>query len=514
MTFREVLRGAEILSQSGDLDIQITGVQYDSRRVERGNLFVAMRGESTDGNRYIDAALSKGAAAVVSDSAQEQPRKEMPWARVSHGRRALGAISANFFQRPAAKLKLVGVTGTNGKTTTTFLLESMLNAAGHGPVALIGTIEYHIAGRTIPAPHTTPESLDLNRMLADATAEKLGKQRARYAVMEVSSHALAQERVHGLGFEVAVFTNLTRDHLDYHANMQDYFSSKQRLFEGTGAPPPRVAVINADDKYGQKLLKVSEKAGSQVRSYGIKAGDFRAEQIELRPDGLSFRFNTPFGATGISARLVGEVNVYNFLAACTSAHALGVGLEQLPAAAAACKPVPGRFEQVECGQPFAVVVDYAHTDDALRNLTRLARDFVSRNGKAGRVITLFGCGGDRDRNKRPLMGEAAGQGSDFCVLTSDNPRSEDPMAIIRDALPGLEASKTRFIVEPDRRKAITAALHEAKPGDIVLLAGKGHEKFQITRAGAAAFDDVQVACEALEAAGYGAKAAGKTGGRK
>lgn len=514
MTFREVLHGAEILAQIGDLDTQITGVQYDSRRIEQGNLFVAMRGESTDGNRYIDAALTKGAAAVVSDSAEEQPRTGAAWARASHGRRALGTISANFFQRPAEKLKLVGVTGTNGKTTTTFLLETMLNISSQGPVALIGTIEYHIAGRTIPAPHTTPESLDLNRMLAEATAEKLGKQRAKYGVMEVSSHALAQERVHRLAFDVAVFTNLTRDHLDYHASMQDYFSSKQRLFEGTGGPPPRVAVINADDEYGKKLLKVSEKAGSQVRSYGIEAGDFRAEQIELRPDGLSFRFKTPFGAINISARLVGQVNVYNFLAACTSAHALGLSLEQLPAAAAACKPVPGRFEQVECGQPFAVVVDYAHTDDALRNLTRLAREFVSRNGRGGRVITLFGCGGDRDRSKRPLMGEAAGKGSDFCVLTSDNPRSEDPMAIIRDALPGLEATKTRFVIEPDRRKAITVAIHEAKSGDIVLLAGKGHEKVQITRAGTAPFDDVQVACEALQATGYGTRAAGKTGGRK
>jgi UDP-N-acetylmuramoyl-L-alanyl-D-glutamate--2,6-diaminopimelate ligase len=514
MTLQQALHGVETLSQAGNLDVEISGVQYDSRRVEAGNLFVAMRGETTDGNRYIDAALGKGAVAVISDSAQEQPRKPMPWVTVAHGRRALGVVSANFFQCPAEKLKLVGVTGTNGKTTTTFLLESMLNASGLGPVALIGTIEYHVAGRVIPAPHTTPESLDLNRMLAEATAEQLGPQRAKYAVMEVSSHALAQERVHGLSFAVAVFSNLTRDHLDYHADMQDYFASKRRLFEGTGGTPPRAAVINADDEYGRELLSVGKKAGSKVFSYGIKAGDFRAEKIQLRPDGLTFLLTTPSGAVEISAGLVGQVNVYNFLAACTSAHALGMRLEQLPAAAAACKPVPGRFEQVQCGQPFAVVVDYAHTDDALRNLTRLARDFVTRNGRAGRVITLFGCGGDRDRNKRPLMGKAAGRGSDFCVLTSDNPRSEDPMAIIRDALPGLESTHTAFLVEPDRRKAIAVAIREAKSGDIVLLAGKGHEKVQVTRAGTAPFDDVQVACQALAAAGYGASVGKSTGGRK
>src|SRR5262245_38448896 len=237
MNFQKVLRDVEIIAQTGNLDVEITGVQYDSRRIEPGNLFVAMRGESTDGNRYIDAAIEKGAVAVVSDSPREQVRKGVSWARVGHGRRALGIVSANFFQRPAEKLKLAGVTGTNGKTTTTFLLETMLNASGRGPVALIGTIEYHIAGHTIPAPHTTPESLDLNRMFADATAEQLGKQRAKHAVMEVSSHALAQERVHGLNFAVAVFTNLTQDHLDYHASMQDYFASKRRLFEGTGTTP-------------------------------------------------------------------------------------------------------------------------------------------------------------------------------------------------------------------------------------------------------------------------------------
>ncbi len=512
MTFREVLSGAEILAQTGNLDAEITGVQYDSRRIEPGNLFVAIKGETTDGNRYIDAALSKGAVAVVSDSSQEQPRNGVAWASVAHGRCALGTVSANFFGRPTRKLKLVGVTGTNGKTTTTFLLESMLNASGLGPTALIGTIEYHIADRVIPAPHTTPESLELNRMLAEAIA---GKPPARYAAMEVSSHALAQERVHGLSFDVAVFTNLTRDHLDYHSSMADYFASKQRLFEGSGAGPPRVAVINVDDEYGRELVSISEKAGSKVVTYGIEAGDFRAEQLQLRPDGLSFQFNAPSGTVAISGGLVGQVNVYNFLAACTSAHALGVGFEQLPSAAATCKPVPGRFEQVQSGQPFAVVVDYAHTDDALRNLTRLARDFVTCNGRAGRVITLFGCGGDRDRSKRSLMGEAAGRGSDFCVLTSDNPRSEDPMAIIRDALPGLESTRTPFLVEPDRRKAIAAAIREAKPGDIVLLAGKGHEKVQVTRAGAAPFDDVQVARQALEAAGHRVAAIGKrSGGRE
>lgn len=493
MTFLEALEGVETLSQSGNPEI--TGVEYDSRRVRPGQVFVAMRGETTDGNRYLEAAIAAGAAAVVTDS-DSPPRSGLGWARVAHGRRALARLSSNFLGHPERKMSLTGITGTNGKTTASFIMESMLAAAGRSS-ALVGTVEYHVAGRTLPAPHTTPEPLELSQLLAEAAQSG-----AREAVMEVSSHALAQERVFGLPFDVAVFTNQTRDHLDYHHDMESYFQAKARLFEGCGAPPPRVAVINLQDEYGARLLPVSQARGSQVLTYGVGRGDFSAERVEAGARGLRFEMRTPAGPVAIESPLMGKVNVYNLLAAAAATQARGCSLNAIAAGARDLRCVPGRFESVECGQEFLVIVDYAHTDDALRNLTALARE--SLGGKRGRVITVFGCGGDRDRSKRPLMGEAAGRGSDFVILTSDNPRGEEPTAIIRDALPGLEATGTRHTVEPDRRQAIVLAVREAKPGDIVLIAGKGHEKVQVTRAGSAPFEDVKEAQQALRQAGFSA----------
>ena len=495
MTFASLLDGAEVLSQSGSAFVK--GVDYDSRRVQPGWLFVAMRGEATDGNRYIDAALKAGAIAVVTDSAEEKPRAGAAWAVVPHGRRALARISANFYKHPENRLKLVGITGTNGKTTTSYLVESILNAAGHKSV-LVGTIEYHVAGKKVPAPHTTPEALELERLFAEAVANG-----ATDGVMEVSSHALAQQRVYGIPFEVAVFTNLTRDHLDYHKDFDDYFAAKRILFEGCGTEPPTTSVINADHEYGQRLAQFA-KSRSQVFTYGIEAGEFRPQKLEITEKGSRFDVETPAGKLAIWTPLIGRVNVYNALAAITTGVARGLPNKAIVEGIAALQHVPGRFQLVDEGQPFTVVVDYAHTDDALRNLTQVAREFVSRNGARGRVITLFGCGGDRDKKKRPLMGEAAGKGSDFVVLTSDNPRSEEPMAIIQDALPGLAATGTRHAVEPDRRKAIALAVAEAKPGDIVLIAGKGHEDYQITREGTQPFSDAQVARAALQALGHGA----------
>jgi UDP-N-acetylmuramoyl-L-alanyl-D-glutamate--2,6-diaminopimelate ligase len=491
MKFSELLHGLGV-QHRGD-DPEILGLDYDSRRVRVGWLFVAMRGDTSDGNRFIDAAIGNGAVAVVSDSGSERPRPEIGWAVVPHGRKALAALSANFYQRPAEQLKLVGVTGTNGKTTTTFLIESILSHSGK-PSALIGTIEYHVGGRVLAAPHTTPESLELNRIFAQAHATG-----ATDAVMEVSSHALEQGRVWGIRYDVAVFTNLTRDHLDYHKDMETYFAAKSLLFQGSGARPPRVAVINADDSYGRLLIKTSHGTSEEVISYGIEKGDFRASNIDLQPSRTRFDLVTPTGTVMLESRLIGRINVYNLLAAAAASWARGCSLEQIAKAVSRFNQVPGRFERVDCGQPFTVVVDYAHTDDALRNLTVIARDFVSRSGQSGRVITVFGCGGDRDRTKRPLMGEAAGGGSDFVVVTSDNPRSEDPQAIIQDILPGLNRSgNQRYAVEPDRQKAIGIALGEARPGDMVLIAGKGHEKTQTTREGVFPFDDVQVARKQLE----------------
>lgn len=490
MMFLDLLDGAEVLHERGN--VPVTGLQYDSRKIRAGEVFVAFRGESTDGNRYIDAAVSAGAAAVVSDTLD--PQGATAWARVAHGRRALARLSANFYGHPAAKLGMIGVTGTNGKTTTAFLVESILRAAGRES-ALVGTIEYHVAGKVLPAPHTTPEALELNQIFDQALQAG-----ATEAVMEVSSHALAQQRTYGIAYDVAIFTNLTRDHLDYHKDFEDYFAAKRVLFEGCGTEPPRVSVINKDDDYGRRLAR--DNRSPHLLTYGMAQGDFFSGPVEFTARGMQFAMFTPGGTAPITTSLIGRVNVCNILAASAAAHARGCSLEEIAHGVADLQRVPGRFEQVPGPQPFLVVVDYAHTDDALRNLTALAREFVSRGEKRGRVITLFGCGGDRDKQKRPLMGEAAGRGSDFVVLTSDNPRSEDPVAIMEESLPGLKPTGTPYAVEADRRAAIALAIAQAKPGDIVLIAGKGHEKVQVTRAGAAPFDDVEVAREALAQAGF------------
>jgi UDP-N-acetylmuramoyl-L-alanyl-D-glutamate--2,6-diaminopimelate ligase len=494
MTFHDLLDGAEILSQEGNPSV--AGIDYDSRRVKPGFVFVAMKGESTDGNRYIDQAIAKGAVAVVSDSAAEQPRTGVAWAQVPHGRRALARLSANFYERPAEKLATTGITGTNGKTTTTFIVEAVLRAAGRKN-ALVGTVEYHVADEVLPAPHTTPEALELNQMFARALANG-----ATEAVMEVSSHALAQQRVFGIPFDVAVFSNLTRDHLDFHGTFDEYFAAKKILFAGCGTAAPRVAVLNTDDEYGVQLAEFSKAQGSQVFTYGVTAGDFHTEKLDMSPAGNRFDLVTPSGTIPLWSPLIGKVNVYNVLAASAAAFARGCTHEEIAKGILGMERVPGRFEKVDEGQPFAVVVDYAHTDDALKNLTALAREFVSRNGGNGRVITVFGCGGDRDRTKRPLMGEAAGRGSDFVVLTSDNPRSEDPLAIMTDSILGLQRTGTKYELQPDRRKAIAVALDSANSGDMVLIAGKGHEKTQTTRAGVFPFDDFEVAREELHKLGY------------
>jgi UDP-N-acetylmuramoyl-L-alanyl-D-glutamate--2,6-diaminopimelate ligase len=505
MTFLQLLYGAEILAQSGNPSV--SGLEYDSRRVKPGDVFVAMRGESSDGNRFIDKAIAAGATAIVTDSANEKPRAGVAWAQVSHGRRALARLSANFYKRPAERLAITGVTGTNGKSTTTFLVEAILTAASRKS-ALVGTIEYHVAGRILPAPHTTPEALELNRMLAEALGNG-----ATEAVMEVSSHALAQQRIYGIPFDVGIFTNLTRDHLDYHHTMEEYFASKQVLFEGCGTEAPRVAVLNTDDEYGQELVKISKKRGSEVLTYGLSRGEFHAEKVDVTPRGTRFDLVTPEETIPLFSPLIGQVNVYNILAAAAAAYARKCKPEAIAKGVDSLARVPGRFERVDCKQPFTVVVDYAHTDDALRNLTTLARDFVQQAGQNGRVITLFGCGGDRDRAKRPLMGEAVGRGSDLVVLTSDNPRSEDPLAIINDALVGLQRSGTKYKIEPDRKAAIALAIAEARPGDLVLIAGKGHENFQVTREGSIPFDDVEVARQTLRQVGFDCEAANAAAGK-
>ena len=494
MNWETVSAGLTAIERGGP-SVEVNCVEYDSRRVGRGDVFVAMRGEATNGNRFVQAVIAQGAAAVVTDSREvyERLRREdadVAAALVEHGRRALAEIGAVVTDHPERRLALSAVTGTNGKTTTAFLLEAMLRSVGRKCV-LIGTIETHVGDEVRVSPHTTPEASNTLRVFADGV-----KAGATEAVMEMSSHALEQERVWGLPVDVAMFTNLTQDHLDFHGTMEKYLAAKVRLFEGVGAAPPRVAVINVDDPYGRRIAL--EIRGSEFMRYGVGlgSGEYRAEAVRLSAGETRFDFKTPKGDVAMRSPLTGRVNVYNLLAASCAALARGLTLEQVVAGAAAGAQVPGRFEVVPSSNGVTVVVDYAHTDDALRNLISLARELVREQG--GKVITLFGCGGDRDRTKRPRMGRAAGEGSDLVVLTSDNPRSEEPMAIIEEALVGVRETGATCIVEEDRAGAIEIAIRAAKTGDIVLIAGKGHEKVQILKDGTVPFDDVAVAAEALK----------------
>ena len=490
MTLGEILSGAGLAQPlAPDLaQTPISGLEYDSRKVVAGSIFFAFPGAKADGRQFAADALARGAAAVVSES--EAPAEfAARWIRVPHGREALAIAARNFYGKPDERLELTGITGTNGKTTTSYLIDAVQRAAGH-TTALLGTIEYHLAGRVLKAVNTTPESLDLVRLFADL--ESAG---GRYVTMEVSSHALALRRVHGLRFHTAVFSNLTRDHLDFHGTMEEYFAAKQRLFDGAGGPPPRYAVLNRDDEWARKLKLHSE---TEAIWYGMgQDAAMRPRHISSGVQGLRFEVQFRKLRFGVTSPLIGKINVYNILAACGAALSYGIEPETIARGVAALPAVPGRFERVDEGQPFTVVVDYAHTDDALRNVIAVARGLSPK-----RVITLFGCGGDRDRAKRPLMGQAAAEASDFVVLTSDNPRSEDPIAIMNDALVGIRRVDVPHIIEPDRETAIRRALGEAREGDIVILAGKGHEPYQVLKDRTIDFDDRKVAKEVLKGYGY------------
>ena len=490
MEWGEAISGVRVVDAAGRRDIAVRGVQYDSRRVTTGDVFVAMRGGTSDGNAFIDAAIRKGAAVVVTDSPEtfdqlKRKQPELAIALVESGRRALSEVSSAVFGVPEKVLKISAVTGTNGKTTTAFLLEQMLRSAGRKCV-LLGTIETHIGDEIRESAHTTPESRDVLAVFADGVRAGCTE-----AVMEMSSHALDQERVWGMPVDVAIFTNLTQDHLDYHGTMERYAAAKTRLFAGVGAEAPRVAVINADDEAATQM--VAAAGGREVVTYGINAGDWRAVDVALKAGETQFELKSSAGNVMVQSHLTGRVNVYNLLAAMAAAVARGLMLEEAVESARHVKPVPGRFEAVPNDLGFTVVVDYAHTDDALQNLIGIARDLVG----TGRVITMFGCGGDRDKTKRPKMGRVAGAGSDLVVVTSDNPRSEEPMEIIDEVMVGVRETDVTFIVEEDRRAAIEVAIRAAKPGDIVLLAGKGHEKVQIFADGAMPFDDVEEAARVL-----------------
>jgi len=477
----------------GPVDVDIRAVAYDSRKVTPGALFFALQGEKEDGNRYAPNALERGAIAIASE--QKRPSgitENIAWIEMLPGaqRRVLATVGAKFYGQPANALQLVGVTGTNGKTTTTYLIDSVLRAAGK-KTGLIGTIGYRTPRGSRDAVNTTPESLDLQQMFTEIRDEG-----GSAVAMETSSHALAMDRLWGCHFAAAVFTNLTRDHLDYHKTFEEYFAAKRRLFEGTGAGPADVAIVNTDDPYGHQL----EGLAVRTLPYGLKNGaEITTKKYQLAFSGLEFTAQTPAGKIEVQSKLVGKINVYNILAAIGAGIALQIPNAAIERGIQELESVPGRFERIAEGQPFLVIVDYAHTDDALRNLISTARELCPEN----RVITVFGAGGDRDRTKRPLMGEAAGNLSDMVVLTSDNPRSEDPLRIINDVLVGLQKTGKKYRVEAERGKAIEIALDEAQPGDIVLLAGKGHEAYQILKEGTIEFDDRQVARQKLRERGYG-----------
>ena len=465
----------------------VSGLAYDSRLVELDNLFFAFPGARADGRRFAADAIAKGALAVVSESARPADFPS-PWIQVAHGRKALAAASKNFFGAPDERLFLAAITGTNGKTTTSYLIDYILRASGF-KTSLVGTIGYHVSGRAIPAVNTTPESLDLFRLLDQSVREGV-----THFVFENSSHAQALGRSWGLYVHTAIFTNLTRDHLDFHLTMENYFEAKCLMFSPTGIAAPQAAIINHDDEWGRRIPVVSE-----VYWYGLQSdAAYRAINIRNDFEGLRFDITTPNGPIAIESTLIGHINVYNILAAFCCGLSFGIDPLQIARGVAECPAVPGRFERIDEGQEFLVAVDYAHTDDALRNVVAVARSL-----KPKRVITLFGCGGDRDRTKRPLMGQAAAEGSDFIVLTSDNPRSEDPLKIIDDVLPGLAIYATPRLIESDREKAIRAALNKAEPGDIVLLTGKGCETYQVLADRTIDFDDREVARRILREMGHG-----------
>jgi UDP-N-acetylmuramoyl-L-alanyl-D-glutamate--2,6-diaminopimelate ligase len=473
-------------------DAWVTGVAYDSRRVRPGDLFCAIRGFRTDGHRFVRDAQLKGAvAALVEDWAAVPPG--LPAVRVPNSRVAMARVAAAFWEHPSRKLWMIGVTGTNGKTTTTHLIRAILERGGM-PTGLMGTVHTLVGSEEWPVDRTTPEAPDLQ-----ATLARMVERGMRAVVMEVSSHALALARVDGVLYDVGVFTNLTQDHLDFHGDFEAYFAAKARLFEGLPDAPrkgPVAAVLNADDLWAGRLVGLTR---APTLTYGIEApGDVRAEDVRLESGGASFQAVLPDGTTWrVRLPLAGRFNVANALAAMAVGYLAGISGERMAEALAAMPGVPGRFERIDCGQPFAVVVDYAHSPDGIQNVLAAARE-VTR----GRVIAVFGAGGDRDRTKRPLMGRAAGGIADLVVLTSDNPRSEDPLAIIADIEAGVRETPARYLVEPDRRAAIRRAVQEAAEGDMILILGKGHETYQIFRDRTIHFDDREVSRAILEESGY------------
>lgn len=491
MRLSQLLAGAEEVRREAGGDPEVEGIAYHSARVKPGYLFCAVPGFRTDGHLYLREAVERGACALLVEEGREIPEgigAKAAVVRAADARLALALLSDRFWGHPSGKLHLVGITGTNGKTTTSFLVEAAAERAGL-PAGLIGTVVYRIAGRELPVDRTTPESADLQEILAS-----MAEAGCRVAAMEVSSHALALRRVDGCSFRVGVFTNLSQDHLDFHRDMDEYYRAKERLFlpRSQGGLQAEAAAVNVDDPYGKRLAAA---ATGRVLTYGT------SEEAELRGELLAMGLKESrvavrhgeWAAEGETA-LTGSFNLYNILGALAACILLGLDAERCLQGILSHPGIPGRFQAVEEGQEFAVLVDYAHTPDSLRRVLEAAREIAE-----GRVIAVFGCGGDRDRGKRPLMGEIAAVASDLPIITSDNPRSEDPLAIISDIERGAKSAPggVPYLVIPDRRRAIETAVGEARRGDVVVIAGKGHEKGQIFADRVLPFDDVEEAARAL-----------------
>jgi UDP-N-acetylmuramoyl-L-alanyl-D-glutamate--2,6-diaminopimelate ligase len=478
---------------TGDGNVLVTDVTHDSRQAGPGSLFVAVRGGLLDAHRFLPQVIAQGAAGIISEL---EPSNELlqgselgsaAWIQVENVRRAMALAAAKVHHHPSRELQLVGITGTNGKTTTAYLVASIPEAAGE-LVAMTGTVEYRLGPERRKAERTTPEATDMQRLLRRAV--DIG---CKTAVMEASSQAMDFHRCDALDYAVAVFSNLTRDHLDYHKTMENYWYAKQRLFDGRLGSKPKTSIINVDDPYGVELADRLESGGLHVVRYAVKSeADITARDAEFSLDGMRFNLKTPAGRREFRSPLVGPPHIYNTLAAVASGLALGYELDVITRALESCTGAPGRFERVAHDGDFAVVVDYAHSDDALLNVLRTARDVTK-----GKIITVFGCGGDRDPSKRAPMGEAAGSLSDVVILTSDNPRTEDPEQILRDAEAGILKTGKLYRKIADRREAIHQAIGEARSDDLVLIAGKGHEDYQILGRETFHFDDKEVAREAL-----------------
>jgi UDP-N-acetylmuramoyl-L-alanyl-D-glutamate--2,6-diaminopimelate ligase len=485
MQLGDLIQRLTAISIQGPLDREITAVRYDSRRVGPGNLFVAVKGACFDGHSFIEQAVEKGASAVVGEQTGLSQRATT--ILVPDSREALARLAATFYGDPSRKLRVIGVTGTNGKSTTTFLIKHLLERANQS-TGLIGTVQYEVGQRVLPAQRTTPESLDLQELLSQCVEAG-----CRNVVLEVSSHALSQGRATEIAFDVGAFTNLTQDHLDFHQGMKGYFEAKARLFENVrdNQKKERVAVINIDDPYGQQLVGRFGRDLPTI-TYGMGArAEFRASNFKVELNGSSYQLDTKEKSYLVRLPLIGRFNIYNSLAALAVTHAVGVDTRTSVLALANAPQIPGRLEAVPARRQFQVFVDYAHTDDALLNVVRTCRDL-----RPNRLILVFGCGGNRDTTKRPLMGAVADQYADYAIITSDNPRKEDPEAIVRDIEAGFKHKNYEKVV--DRKKAIARAIALAQPRDIVLIAGKGHEKYQEFSDHTIPFDDVEVAARALE----------------